>query len=127
MINWEDIKDINVNNPPNCRFMRKPEDEIKYKNYLIFLKKKSLTPHKNILDNIIGNNIYKLVKNTFPYDLDKEIDHWILWINPKNKLTFQEIDNLLKNKFRNFVYFSNLEKNKSIKTIEHYQIFVCNS
>ena len=127
MIKWEDIKDINVNNPPNYRFMRKPEDEIKYKNYLISLQKKSLTPHKNIIDNIIGNNIYKLVKNTFPYDLDKEIDHWILWINPKNKLTFQEINNLLKNKFRNFVYFSNLEKNKSIKTIEHYQIFVCNS
>lgn len=124
MISWNDVKYFNINNPPLNNFKRKCHDEKKYTEYLDFLKKKSITPHDNIIKNIIGDNKYVVVKNTFPYDLNKGIEHWLLWVNPKDKLNISEIDTIIKNKFKTCVYFSNIEKNKSVKTIEHYQILV---
>jgi hypothetical protein len=78
---------------------------------------------------------FRLIPCDFPYNVEKGIDHWILWINPKNvsiKYTKKEVEKIIKNymeyysplfKYFEYIFFENSVKNQSIKQIKHYHIF----
>lgn len=83
----------------------------KSKNNFSFFKKK--------IEYSINTNGYSLTKNNYPYNITNNIQHFIIWTN----FTPLKIKNILDNKFNNYIFFKNLEKNKTIKDLEHYHVF----
>ena len=67
---------------------------------------------------------YNIVLNDFPYDLEKNIEHYVLW--SRKRLENDSIEKILKQEFKNLniVFFENPEYLKSIKDIFHIHIFV---
>ena len=83
----------------------------KSKNNFSFFKKK--------IEYSINTNGYSLTKNNYPYNITNNIQHFIIWTN----FTPLKIKNILDNKFNNYIFFKNIEKNKTIKDLEHYHVF----
>ena len=87
----------------------------KHPNYSNFLYKK-----------LFKNENINLLLNKFPYDLESNVLHYVLW--SKTKLNKTQIDLILTEKLKgcecNYIYFENLSRNKSIKDIFHVQIFL---
>jgi len=73
-----------------------------------------------------GKKQWAIVKNDFPYNVDSNITHFLLWINPNNLLTKDKIDIIVKDfaKDNEVVYFQNHVSMQSIKSIPHYHIFI---
>lgn len=81
--------------------------------------------------------IYKITNNDFPYYVEQNISHKVLWLNPKftvndqmiKKFTdYSYIDEIINKEAqgKQYVYFRNLPNNSSIPTIIHYQVFINN-
>ena len=70
--------------------------------------------------NLLQNKYY-LNLNDFPYNVEENIEHWLLWWN--NNL---DIDEIIIKKFGNKVitYWVNFPENNSISDIKHAHIFV---
>lgn len=107
-------------------------DDIK-KKYLLY----NQTNKKNIfIENIKNHNEkYVFLKNDFPYNIDDNIKHYVLWC--KEKSSINNIENIITIKIRElinkkifskqeyeFVFSYNVEKNKSIPEIMHYHVFI---
>lgn len=98
------------------------------------LYEKNKTKYKNydnyILKNYLHNKLYNLQPNKYPYNLKKNIKHYVLWLNPMLKYKYiydkKFIHKLLKKKIKNkeFYFYMNSVDKKSIKTIPHYQVFI---
>ena len=109
---------------------RKSEIQDKYEYEKRIIKKKGLDYDKYILKKYLNNKIYNLQPNKFPYDLQKNIKHYVLWLNPALKSKFihnqKFIRSILKEYIpdKQFIYYMNSYQNKSIKPIPHYQVFI---
>lgn len=128
---WDFIKQFH-NNPPSINIKRKKEIEEKYVLHKKKLKDKNINI-EDYLDNLLFKNNFKYIitKNDFPYNLENNIEHKLLWINPNyinlfNDKLINEIINM-RMRGKTYVYFENIDNNKSIKSIRHYHIFVNNS
>ena len=128
MTTWQELLKYNFDSPPICQFKRKVEIEDRYKEHMEHLKRDNIS----IIDYIKGhafpkNETHQFMKNTFPYDLDDHIDHWLLWINPDNPLDDVIIKELVKdNMGKDAIYFCNYKFNQSIPGIRHCHIFIKN-
>ena len=109
----------------HIKYHRVPHIQKEYDNYLIYLEKNNITIKEYIINHIIKDNIMNFCKNQFPYDI-KEVNHYLLWINPKYKISYETIYNylqlLLKGKM--YIYFENSEVNKSVDSITHYHVLI---
>ena len=78
----------------------------------------------------LNNRLYNLQLNNFPYDLEKNIVHCVLWLNPiiqdkfinNRKFIYSILKKYIPNK--PFLFHMNLPKNCSINKIPHYQVFI---
>jgi len=128
---WDFIKQFH-NNSPLINIKRKKEIEEKYLLHKKKLKEKNINI-EDYLNNLLFKNDFKYVitNNDFPYNIEEDVQHKILWINPKyNDLFDDKLINkiiTMRMKDKNYIYFENIETNKSIKTIKHYHIFIKNS
>ena len=92
-------------------------------------------PFNNIIfsKNLFYNNdIFMFIKNRFPYNIEYNISHYVLFINPKLKKKFTEenINIIIKRlfvPFNSFIVFENYPQNRSIKNITHYHVFILNN
>ena len=151
IIGWDYLLDKH-RNPPIETIHRTEFVENKYKIFKFILKQKLKTNNQDyIYKYIINPNIQErfiLTQNAFKYNLEDNINHLLLWVNPEhklNKIIYQEEINLnqldyledvifdkLKKKFNKnklnnlfeFIYFENLVNNRSVPGIKHLQIFV---
>ena len=122
-MNWNYLKKNNLSKKIN----RKPEIDLAYQN-----EKKNYNGNyeKYLLDTYLNNRLYNLQLNKFPYDLEKNIVHCVLWLNPIIQKSFihnkKFIYTILKKYIPNkpFLFHMNLPKNRSINTIPHYQVFI---
>jgi len=121
-ISWNDLKQYHFN-PPNILLPRKEKVQKKYD---VHKKKIGIPIDKYILNTILHDVKFKITINLFPYDLEKNILHYILWISPNHKLFKNEIESIINNYFKcqKFICYQNKIEAKSIKTIEHYHIFI---
>ena len=104
-----------------------------YANYLKFknhLKENNIKLKDYLLDKYLNNKSYNLVPNEYPYNVDKNMAHYVLWIHPEyvNKLTDLEIIQIIKEKneelnFNEYMCFENDIRVKSVLDILHYQVF----
>jgi hypothetical protein len=144
-INWNELKTYH-RNPPSDFFPRSKDVRTKY-----FLHKRFVKKNFGDINNYItkkyfsGRNTnikFKLDKNIFPYLIDKNIDHYILWFNPKYfdseypdfnykqkqivkflKIVFPKRKLILGN---NVIYYENIVANRSVSGVRHIQIFIKN-
>ena len=119
MLSIQDLQLYSKENPPIKTLGRKKEVLDSY------LKFNSTPENKNnFISNVNKNllqNKYYLHLNDFPYNVEENIEHWLLWWN--NNL---DIDEIIIKKFGNKVitYWVNFPENNSISDIKHAHIFV---
>ena len=102
----------------------------KYNKHKKILKKNNIDQNEYIIDKYLSNKKYSINQNAYPYNIDKNMDHYVLWIHPNyiNKINDWEVCNIITNKmkeldFNEYFCFENHLKAKSILGVPHYQIF----
>lgn len=124
-LTWNEISDrINRNEI----LYRTPEMNIAYENHKNKLKeqKRSLASYVN--EYLFSDERpYVLTLNNFPYQIEKGLYNYILWINPIDSLDFKFVQTKIKEIFGEALIMQNPEYNRSIKEITHYHIFTKNN
>ena len=77
------------------------------------------------------------VENTFPYYCEENIQHYLIWFNPKynnllpDTLNSSKFDNLVRKEVNKnieyenqYIYFENYNELKSVRSIRHIHIFI---
>lgn len=106
--------------------LRSPEVQVKYEERLEEIK--PLTPAEYITKkyNFKGNE-WAFVLNEFPYDLDNDIKHFVLWINNKDQkevFVRRAIDFIIS-RLTEFVWFENDKKGQSVE-LTHFHFITKN-
>lgn len=78
------------------------------------------------------DEIVTLAQNRFPYDVESNVIHMVLWINPKydkipkNDLEYirKLINLMLKEDNTVFTFYENSKKLRSVIKIKHFHVFV---
>ena len=154
-ISWKELQLVH-RNPKNTIFYRSDMCIKKYKLFKLILRDILKTSNSEYINNtIIKNNISKkfiLTKNSFPYFLENNIIHLLIWINPEiieNKDFYMNNENLnnfpeferiileiVQEEFKrdfinkkikiidNLIYFENKIENRSINDIKHIHVFL---
>tara|TARA_Y100001970_G_C14183685_1_gene831287 strand:- start:964 stop:1389 length:426 start_codon:yes stop_codon:yes gene_type:complete len=124
-IEWDQLKFFHKN-PPKYSLPKSLKDYNMYKNRLSNVKNIYLYLIEKYFKN---NDFFILEPAEFPYYVDININHRILWFNPKFyrkiKINDKFIEQILKKKINNnkYIYFENKNVNKSIKNIIHVHVF----
>lgn len=107
---------------------RSTEVEEVYRKHREDLEKKGLTLCEYIDKKLFSEEaFYVFVPNDYPYFLEEDMEHWILWINPSfAKPSKNKISKILEEELgeKDFLTFENAEENKSIPEIEHIHVFI---
>jgi len=120
MILWKDLEDIDK------RLYRKPK---LHSGYLIHIKKiieKYGNIHSYIKEKIIKNRKIHLTLNKYPYDIENNVSHWIIWdlknltLNKYKKLVYK----IFNPKYFDFIFRINKEIDRSILEIKHCHLFI---
>ena len=121
-LSWNYLKQFHFN-PPNMLFPREEKIQEKYNKHKEDI---GISIDKYVIDTILKKDKYRITTNLFPYKLDNNIGHYLLWISPDYKLLKNEVEDIIKKKFKNkkFICYKNKLEVRSIKTVEHYQIFI---
>lgn len=136
---WNDLKKFHCF-PPTFQLKRQPHVEFNYSKHKQDLKKIQCSLKNHIFKTQFSNKNnckYSLSRNPFPYHIDNNILHFILWIHPSFNSYFPYnvpsifIDNIIQTYFtdqkkdiQEFIYFENLDSNKSIPEIRHLHVFI---
>lgn len=145
---WEELKSYNCN-PPIRVLERTGEIQARYEKHILDLDNKNVLVSDYIKNKYFPDNEKakkcEISLNEFPYDVEDNIYHLLLWFNPLcfnndenlndnkyNKLIVSQIEKALKDKlipYNNdskyeFIYFENHNFNRSIKAIRHIHIFI---
>lgn len=125
---WDFIKQFHKNSP-SIQIKRTNEVESKYIQHKSLLIKNKINIHDYIVKNYFEDDCkYKFVNNEFPYNVESNIEHKLLWFNPNinYQINDEYINNLLNELLfdKNYIYFENIDSNKSIKSIRHIHVFI---
>lgn len=126
---WSKLKLFHFN-PPIITLQRHPSIQ---KKYITHQKNLNIPLDQYLYEKIFTKNQdYSFQPNTFPYYLESNIEHWVLWWNPKkensildDKKWVEKIieKNWCKKKYE-YSCFENFTKDRSVQTIRHFQIFI---
>lgn len=111
--------------------IRNTKTKIKYFFFKLYLKLRCMTIAQYINNKYFHNkqNQWVLVPNDFPYDLENNILHYVLWFNPSigGSLELAKIiceEHIAMDvRFTDYFIFENPEHKKSVPEILHYQVF----
>jgi len=138
-ITWEEIKSFHKN-PPRYRLHRNQKMKEKYDKHIKNIKDRNIDLNNYISDKYFNkddknnNPDWVFVVNSFPYNLEKGIKHYLIWLNPDkvnpDKLNSDienivDIDKIIIDNIGNteYYYFENLCCNKSVNKVKHFQVF----
>ena len=123
MITWDNLKQYHLN-PPHNRLSRSVDINQNYESY----KRTHTNTTQIIIDRNFKNNdkTFSIELNNFPYDVEDNIEHFVLWINPNKEheiVNNTEIYKYIESHFENkVIYFENNINNRSIN-LRHFHIF----
>lgn len=125
---WNYIQRFHLNPPKiNEVPLRCPDILQSYNQYIC--NKQSL--EQELVDSIFNTpekiiQGWQILRNNYPYFLEENIDHLVLWIHPDKSLQQEEIEkivnNFLSGKYVRWIYYQNLPEVRSVK-ITHYHVF----
>lgn len=122
-MNWNTLLLFDFN---NNKIDRKNSVQQAYNNE----KQKIKNYSKFILNTYLDNKLYNLQPNKFPYNLNNNIKHYVLWLHPMLDLKYitnkKLINSIIKKYIPNneYIFYMNSYNNRSIKQIPHYQVFI---
>ena len=144
-ITWDFISKYSWDNPPKLPLHRKKKVEENYQKYLSNLCHLKISIYDILMGELFSNQnaekAWVIRSNKFPYFMEKNIKHDIIWINPKYQgIDYpdkEEIKKIIQSNWdcecdcdsdsdtldNNMVYFQNVKKNQSIKNIPHIHVF----
>jgi hypothetical protein len=148
---WEEMKYILEKDSVDI-MVRTPADDAAYLNWMKALKSRYTSINDFIKINVMGysaivdekgiktadkpksktdnlnfesEDVYYVIRrNDFPYWLEPNIEHFVLWTS--EEFTREHAGKIVHEKFpeSEVIYFSNTPDKKSVKGVCHYQIFV---
>lgn len=107
-----------------------------YKQELEAIANSGSTPSQVMLDKLFkGENEYALVYNDYPYNLDDDQEHLVLWVKSNTNVYLTEVKGFhilhmvdkqveIFNSDRLVAIFKNDKSKKSVTDLEHYHIIV---
>jgi hypothetical protein len=136
MLVWTELLKYNRNLNVSIDFERDRYVTELYENF----KMEILDVNNYICKNIIKDNLFVLSKNNYPYNIADNIEHSIIWFNPKvfsnrqhiimDKGYLEKIINIkmklyLKNgmDIEKYIYFMNSQGIQSVNGIYHIHLF----
>ena len=129
IITWEFLMNYDYNIPlkEDVRSEHTINDYDIWKKYI---KDNNLNINNYLHKKYLSDCNYCIEKNRFPYNVEENIFHYVLWIN-KNyeyKLNNKKILDIITLKmnelnYSGYICFENHELSKSVDDILHYQIF----
>lgn len=139
MYNWETIKKyIEVNEGYKLTRTNESREEYnkfidslkKYKSikdyiYITYLKSESIIENNKICSIKKGMKKYNLCKNIYPYNVESNIKHYILWSIEDLEEKDDKINKIIK-KFKgncDYLYFYNPKGKRSISDVFHIHVF----
>jgi hypothetical protein len=140
-LTWMELQKYDKS-PPKVGMTRTVEMETKYEEH-----KKNIHQTFQKIDEYINtkyfsdgnkNKIFVFVANTFPYNCEANIEHYLIWVNPKfnmffpDTLNYSKFDPMVKKEVHDkfgknaneIIFFENIMELKSVKTIRHLHIFI---
>ena len=106
---------------------RSVDMQAKYFNYKLELMEKGINMTEEIYDKYLSNHVYGFYLNSFPYDVDKNIKHYVLWFHPNfeynNTLIKKLINFHIDTTNNKFFFFQNKVEIQSVKDIPHIHVF----
>ena len=123
-LTWKFLLQFDFSKPlPN---QRSSETIQKYNNF----KKLNKDICSYIKNKYLNNCDYCIIKNDFPYDTEKDVKHYILWIKDSflENINKRDIEDLIQKKmleleYSNYIYFENHISVQTVPDIKHFQIF----
>lgn len=119
MLTRKDLKQFNFENPPDFALQRTVEIQKKYDEYM---KDKRNTSGflESVREKMEGKK-FCLLKNDFPYDIEKGIVHLVCWYTDENPYT---IISKMKSEYNIVTCWKNKPGNCSVPEIKHIHFFV---
>lgn len=110
--------------------VRTKETIEKYNKFKEKIKSENISIGEFIKEKYLCDRLYSFNLNTYPYNIENNMQHYVLWISPlfKNKINDKIICKLITDKMEELGYneyfcFENHIKAKSVLEILHYQVF----
>lgn len=105
-------------NPPTFQLKREKHVQDKYN------KNKSKSGYNTDLYNRLFkyDQDFVIVPNTYPYHFVDGTEHLIYW--SKKIINYSQLEENIEKLCKEYIYFENLDQNKSIKDIHHAHIFI---
>ena len=140
-LTWMGIKKYDKN-PPKVGLTRTVDMEAKYEDHKTNIAQMSQKIDEYIntkyFSNENENKICVFVANSFPYNCESNIKHYLIWVNPKFNMFFPDtlncskFDPMVKKEVHEtfgknnseYIFFENIMELKSVKTIRHLHIFI---
>jgi len=123
MITFDNLKE-SIDENHICKIQMPRKEEV-LNNYKKFRENLDYEAFERSIFNVNINSHYVITKNDFPYDIEPNICHYILWLKEDQPLL--EIEEIINNNFqinlKNLLYYRNSPENRSIASIVHYHIF----
>ena len=140
IISWDFISQFSFHNPPSMVLERSPEIQGKYLTHGRNLKKRGISVSHYLKNQFFpgedNETPFLIVPNTYPYNMESGIHHFLIWFNPDTEHRFwigdfrkvREIivDYCAQQNIEmetECVFFQNLESMRSVKAIPHIHIF----
>tara|TARA_Y100001980_G_C14555990_1_gene345965 strand:- start:5146 stop:5502 length:357 start_codon:yes stop_codon:yes gene_type:complete len=118
-MDWNYIKQFHKN-PPTGVLHRHPDIQKKYE-----LNKSKVGYVDDLFKRLFKyNQEYVIVPNTYPYHFKDDTKHYIYW--SQKPIDYCQLEGNLEKLHKEYIYFENLNGNKSIKGIHHAHIFFKN-
>lgn len=123
MMNWQQI----VSSTYNQKYPRAVEDEIEYQWH------KSITAEisgglENYIKKLYVDSLepYIFIKNRFGYNVESDVKHYLLWINPKHQISVDNVIQIIRERFPTQEVFFRLNpvQFRSIMGVLHYHVFI---
>ena len=133
MITWELLKKYELMPPKSSKTYRTKEINDAYENHKNKLKQQNLTLSKYITKTLFNNNNKELVRlelNPFSYNVDENVSHFILWLNPliehPNNIDLKTLIPYPYSEYTDdkIAIISNSLDARSIPEIEHIHLFI---
>jgi hypothetical protein len=130
---FDEIRELLCGDKVGNKIYRNKETEIAYLKHKLDISRKFITIDEYLFQKYFNDDApYKFDINFFPYNIEDDISHYILWLNPTCFKSVEDENNtakkLIDDKFKDKTYFygANAPSNKSVHSITHYHIFVKN-
>lgn len=127
---WDKVKKYHLTPPTEFgEFTRANPIQLEYDLFKESLVRKNISILESIQTKYFDGNLesYVIVPNAFPYSLESNLEHLILWVKPGCEFDLNSVETCIcefmtHNYFSDWIYFKNELGLQSVLSILHWHI-----